>query len=133
MYEMTSEEVKAWILRHDFPPLRSDLPMRDQIALAFRNLGFERIRVNQVIHHPVWNVSAHIGTSSVQSLRSIKIALRKLCRDLGYRLGMNEIIASIYRGRLNAAFALVPPNDAQVEVEDDGHRVPEYLEFEGAA
>jgi hypothetical protein len=128
VYEMSSEGVKAWILSREFPPLRSDLPMRDQIALALQDLGFARVRVTPVIHHPVWNVSAHVGRFRADSLRSVKIALKKLCGELGFRVRMSEIVASLYRGRLNAAFALVPPNVAPVEVENDGQWVPEHLE-----
>jgi hypothetical protein len=130
---MTSEQIKAWILSHDFPPLRSDLPMLDQIALTLQDLGFERVRVTPVIHHPVWNVSANVGRFRADSLRSVKMALKKMCGELGFKVRMNEIVASLYRGRLNAAFALVPPNAAPVEVEDDGHRVPDDLDFEDAA
>lgn len=125
---MSSEEIKAWILSHDFPPLRSDLPMRDQIALALQDLGFERVRVTPVIHHPVWNVSAQVGTFRADSLRSVKIALKKLCGELGFKVRMNEIVAAVYRGRLNAAFALIPPNAVPVEVEHDGEWLPEHLE-----
>jgi hypothetical protein len=129
---MTSEQIK-WILSRDFPPLRSDLPMRDQIALALQDLGFDRVRVTPVIHHPVWNVSANVGGFRAESLRAVKMALKKMCGELGFKVRMNEIVAGIYRGRLNAAFALVPPNAAPVEVEDDGHRVPDDLDFEDAA
>lgn len=129
-YEISSEELKSWILSRD--PMRCELPMRDQIILALQDLGFQRVRVAQVIHHPVWNVSAHVGTFRADSLRAVKLALKKLCDELGFRVRMNEIVAGIYRGRLNAAFALIPPNAAPVEVEDDGHRVPDDLDFEEA-
>lgn len=125
---MSSEEIKGWILSHDFPPLRSDLPMRDQIALALQDLGFERVRVTPVIHRPVWNVSANVGRFRAESLRSVKMALKKICEELGFRVRMNEIVASVYRGRLNAAFALIPPNAAPVEIEHDGGWIPEHLE-----
>nr|WP_281721456.1 hypothetical protein [Nitrosomonas nitrosa] len=130
MYEISSEEFKRWVLSRD--PMRCELPMRDQIMLALHDLGFQRVRVAQVIHHPVWNVSAQVGTFRADSLRSLKIALKKLCGELGFRVRMNEIIASVYRGRLNAAFALVPPDAAPVEVEHDGGWIPEHLEFEEA-
>lgn len=80
--------------------------MRDQIALGLQDLGFERVRVTPVIHHPVWNVSANVGRFQAESLRSVKMALKKICEELGFRVRMNEIVASLYRGRLNAAFAL---------------------------
>ena len=86
-----------------------------------------------MIHHPVWNVSAHVGQFRADSLRSVKIALKKMCSELGFRVRMNEIVASLYRGRVSAAFLLAPPNLAPAEVEDDGHRVPDHLEFEDAA
>jgi hypothetical protein len=124
--EISYEEFKKWILSHDH--LCCELPMRDQIALALQDLGFERIRVNQVIHHPVWNVSARLGQFKTDSVRSVKIALKKMCGELGFRVRMNEIVASLYRGHLNAAFALVPPDAAPVEVEHDGEWLPEHLE-----
>jgi hypothetical protein len=126
VYEISSEEFKRWVLSRD--PMRCELPMRDQIVCALQDLGFERIRLNQVEPHPVWNVSAKVGRFRADSLRSVKIALKKLCRELGFPVRMNEIVASVYRGRLNAAFALVPPNAAPVEVEDDGEWLPEHLE-----
>ena len=125
---MTAEEVKDWILSHEFPPLRCELPMRDQISLALQDLGFQRVRVTQVIHHPVWNIAANLGTFRAESLRSVKAALKKACRELGFRVRMNEIVAAIYRGRLNASFALVAPDAAPVEVEHDGEWLPEHLE-----
>lgn len=131
VYEISSEEFKGWVLSRD--PMRCELPMRDQITLALQDLGFQRVRVTQVIHHPVWNVSAQVGTFRADSLRSVKIALKKLCGELGFRVRMNEIIASVYRGRLNATFALIASDAAPVEVEDDGHRVPDDLEFEEVA
>ena len=129
-YEISSEDFKNWVLSRD--PLRCELPMRDQIALALQDLGFERIRVKQVIHHPVWNISAHVGKFRADSLRSVKIALKKMGGELGFRLRMNEIVASLYRGRVSAAFLLVPPNLAPVVIEDDGQRVQDDLDFEGA-
>jgi hypothetical protein len=131
VYEMSSEEIKAWVLSRD--PLRCELPMREQISRALQDLGLERIRLNQVEPHPVWNVSAKVGQFRADSLRSVKIALRKMCDELGFRVRMNEIIVSVYRGRLNAAFGLIPPNSPPVEIADDGHRVPDHLEFEVAA
>lgn len=129
-YEISSEEFKRWVLSRD--PLRCELPMREQITLALQDLGFQRVRVNQVIHHPVWNISALVGTFRADTLRSVKIALKKLCGELGFRVRMNEIVASVYRGRLDAAFGLVPPDAAPVEVEHDGGWIPEHLEFEEA-
>lgn len=130
-YEITSEEFKAWVLSRD--PLRCELPMREQIALALQDMGFEAIRATQVTPHPVWNVSARVGRFQADSVRSVKMALKKMCGQLGFRLRLNEIVASLYRGRVSAAFLLVPPNLAPVEVEDDGHRVRNDLEFEEAA
>jgi len=124
--EISSEEFKKWVLSRD--PMRCEFPMRDQILLALRDMGFERIRVTQVIHHPVWNVSAHVGQFQADSLRTVKIALKKMCDEFRFKLRMNEIVASLYRGRLNAAFALIPPNYAPAEVEHDGVWLPEHLE-----
>lgn len=126
--EWNSEEIKAWILSREFPPLRCELPMGDQIALALHDLGCERIRVNQVAPHPVWNVAANMGRLRADSVRAVKTALKKLCAELGFRVGMSEIVASVYRGRLNAAFALAAPDATPVEVEHDGQWVPEHLE-----
>jgi hypothetical protein len=131
VYEMSSEEIKAWVLSRD--PLRCELPMCEQISRALQDLGLERIRLNRVEPHPVWNVSAKVGQFRANSLRSVKLAIKKMCDELGFKVRMNEIVASVDRGRLNAAFALVPPNYAPPEVEDDGHRVPNELDFEGAA
>jgi hypothetical protein len=131
VYEISSEEFKAWVLSRD--PLRCELPMRDQIVFALQELGFERIRVNEVAPHPVWNISASVGRFQAESFRSLKIALKKMCGELGFRVRLNEIVASLYRGRVSAAFLLVPPNFAPVEIEDDGHRVPDDLDFEDAA
>jgi hypothetical protein len=125
---MTSEEIKKWILCHAFPPLRCDLPMRDRTTLSLQDMGFERIRVTQVINHPVWNVSAQVGQFRADSVRSVKIALKRICGELGFRVRMKEIVGSLYRGRLNAALALVPADYAPPEVEDDGERLPESLE-----
>jgi hypothetical protein len=130
-YEISSEDFKNWVLSRD--PMRCELPMREQIALALQDLGFERVRVKQVIHHPVWNISAHVGKFRADGLRSVKIALKKMCGELGFRLRMNEIVGSLYRGRVSAAFLLVPPNLAPVDADDDGHRIPDHLEFEDAA
>src|ERR1044071_10277263 len=95
--EMTSDEIKDWILSHEFPQLRCDLPMRDQITLALQDIGFQRVRANQVVHHPVWNVSAHVGTSRADSVRSVKIALKRICGELGFTVRMSEIVATLYR------------------------------------
>jgi hypothetical protein len=111
-YEISSQEFKNWVLSRD--PLRCELPMREQITCALQDLGFEKIRLNQVEPHPVWNVSAKLGRFRADSLRSVKLALKKLCDELGFQVRMNEIVASIYGGRLNAAFALIPPNAAPV-------------------
>jgi|GraSoiStandDraft_24_1057298.scaffolds.fasta_scaffold457624_1 hypothetical protein len=127
----TFEEFKRWVLSRD--PMRCEIPMRDQITLALQDLGFEHIRVNQVIHHPVWNVSARVGQFQADNLRSLKVALKKMCGELGFRTRMSEIVASLNHGRVSAAFLLAPPNHVPAEVEDDGHRVPEHLEFEDAA
>jgi hypothetical protein len=126
--EMSSEEIKAWILSRDFPPLRCDLPMREQIAIALHEMGFERIRVTPVIHHPIWNIAANVGQFHTDSVRSLKIAIKKMCAELGFRVRMNEIVASLYRGRVSAAFALVPPDAAPVEVGYDHEGLPEHLE-----
>ncbi len=128
---MTSEEFKAWVLSRD--PLRCELPMREQIALSLKDLGFERIRLRQDEPHPVWNVSAIVGQFRSDSLRSVKLAIKKMCGELGFKVSMNEIVASLYRGRVSAAFLLAPPNLAPVEIEDDGHRVRDDLEFEDVA
>lgn len=128
-YEISSEEVKKWVISRD--PLRWELPMREQITHALRDMGFERVRVTPVIHHPVWNIAANVGLFRTDSVRSLKIALKKMCGELGFRVRMNEIVASLYRGRLNAAFALIPPNAAPVEVEHDGGWLPEHLEQPG--
>lgn len=81
--------------------------MDNQITLALQDLGFQRIRVTPVIHHPIWNISARVGTFRAESLRSVKLALKTVCSELGFRVRMNEIVASVYRGRLNAALALI--------------------------
>lgn len=130
--EMSSDEIKEWIFAQDFPPLRCDLPMRDQITLALQDMGFQRVRANQVVPHPVWNVSGHVGTFRAEGVRSVKIALKRICRELGFRVRISEIVATLYRDRLNASFALVPPNAAPVDVQDDGGWIPEHLEFEEA-
>jgi hypothetical protein len=122
----TFEEFKRWVLSRD--PMRCEIPMRDQITLALQDLGFERIRVNQVIHHPVWNVSAHVGQFQADNLRSLKVALKKMCGELGFRTRMSEIVASLTRGRVSAAFLLVPSDATPVEVEHDGGWIPEHLE-----
>jgi hypothetical protein len=131
VYAMSSEEIKAWVLSRD--PLRCELPIREQIVRALQDLGLERIRLNQVEPHPVWNVSAKVGQFRADSLRSVKLAIKKMCDELGFKVRMNEIVASVYRGRLNAAFGLISPDMAPIEVEDDGHRVPDHLDFEDAA
>jgi hypothetical protein len=121
-----SDQIKKWVISRD--PLRWGLPMRDQIALALQDLGFERIRVTPVIHHPVWNIAANVGKFRTDSVRSLKIALKKMCGELGFRVRMSEIVASLYRGRVSAAFLLVPPDAVPVEVEHDGGWIPEHLE-----
>lgn len=126
VYEISSEEFKRWVLSRD--PLRCELPMREQIVFALQGLGFDRIRVNQVEPHPVWNIAANIGNFRADSLRSVKIALKKICGELGFKVRMNEIVASLYRGRLNAAFALIATDAAPDEVEHDGGWLPEYLD-----
>ena len=60
--EFTSEQVKAWVISRN--PLHWGFPMRDQIVLALQDLGFERIRVTKVIHHPVRNISAQADNSA---------------------------------------------------------------------
>ena len=40
--------------------------------------------------------------------------------------------AEVRNGRLDAAFGLIPPDAAPVEVEHDAGWIPEHLEFEGA-
>jgi hypothetical protein len=89
--------------------------------------------VNEVVPQPVWNISASVGRFQADTPRSLKIALKKMCGELGFKVRLNEIVASLYRGRVSAAFLLVPPNFAPVELEDDGHRVPDDLDFEEAA
>ncbi|ODU24271.1 MAG: hypothetical protein ABS95_02055 [Verrucomicrobia bacterium SCN 57-15] len=126
VYEISSQELKDWVLSRD--PMRCELLLRDQIPLTLKDMGFERIRVTQVIYHPVWNVFAHVGMFRAESLRSVKIALKKMRDELGFRVTMNEIVASMYRGRLNAAFALIPATAAPVEAEHDGGWLPEHLE-----
>jgi hypothetical protein len=123
---MTYEEIKRWVLSRD--PMRCEIPMRDQIALALRDLGFERIRVTPVIHHPIWNIAANVGQFRTDSVRSLKIALKKLGGELGFRVRMNEIVASLNRGRVSASLLLVPPHANPVEVEHDGGWIPEHLE-----
>src|SRR6187200_3387983 len=93
-YEISSEEIKRWVLSRD--PMRCELPMREQITLALRDMGFERIRVNEVVPHPVWNISASVGRFKADSLRSLKIALKKMCGELGFRVRLSEIVASLY-------------------------------------
>lgn len=128
---MSSDQIKAWVLSRD--PLRCELPVRDQIFFALQDLGFERIRVNQVAPHPVWNIAANVGNFRADNVRSVKITLKKTCSELGFKVSISEIVASLYRSRVSAAFLLVPSNLAPIEVEDDGHRVPDHLEFEDAA
>jgi hypothetical protein len=125
-YEISSQEFKNWVLSRD--PLRCELPMREQITCALQDLGFEKIRLNQVEPHPVWNVSAKLGRFRADSVRSVKLALKKLCDELGFRVRISEIIASVYRGRVNAVFALIPSDAVPVQVEHDGEWIPEYLD-----
>src|SRR5213075_2943768 len=91
-YEISSEDFKKWVLSRD--PMRCELPMRDQIFLALQALGFERIRVTPVIHHPVWNIAANVGQFRADGVRSVKIALKKICGELGFRVRLNEVVAS---------------------------------------
>lgn len=41
---------------------------------------------------------------------------------------MNEVVASLHRGRLNAGLRLIPLNAAPVEIDHDGGWIPEHLE-----
>jgi hypothetical protein len=125
---MTSEEIKAWILSRDFAPLRCELPMDQQITLALRDMHFERLRVVQTPYHPVYRISARLGRLAPQSHRPVKIALRKMCRELGFSVRMSDIIAQVYHGRVDACFALIPPDAVPVEVQNDGEWTPEHLE-----
>lgn len=130
---MTSDEVKAWIMRQNFPPAPWDVPLDQRIADALGEIGFDRVGVTQTLHHPVFRVSARFGGFAPAEARRLKIAIRKMGRELGFVLRMSDIIVEVYTGRFVAVFALVAPDAALVEVEDDGQRVPEHLEFEEAA
>ena len=129
---MSYEKFKRWILSHDFPPLRCELPMHEQIALTLQDMFFERVRVVQIPHHPVYRVTARLGRLAPQSQRQVKLALRSMCRELGFTVKLRDIIADVRHGRLDAAFGLIPPNAAPVEVQHEGGWIPEHLEFEGA-
>lgn len=115
---MTADEVKDWILMQDIPLSRHKLPMREQIERYLRDIGFDRVRVKQIDPHPVWNVSAQVGQSETHSVRSLKLALQRMCRDIGFRVKGNEIVASLYRSRVNAAFALLPQTSPAITAEN---------------
>jgi hypothetical protein len=125
---MTDEEIKEWMLSGTFPPLLFGLAIQEQIALSLQYMHFERVRVEKVPHHPVFRVVARLGQLAPQELRPVKVALKKMCRDLGFSVKMSDIIADVSRGRLDAVFGLLPHNPAPVVIEDDGERVPDHLE-----
>lgn len=87
---MSYEKLKRWILSHDFQPLRSELPMQEQITLALQDMFFEKIRVVQVPHHPVYKVTARLGRLAPQTLRPVKLALRSICRELGFKVKLRD-------------------------------------------
>jgi hypothetical protein len=123
----TDEEVKEWILDAEIPPLLSGLSIHEQIVLTLEYKHFERVRVERVPHHPVYRVTAQLGKLAPQSLRPLKLRFQDMCRHLGFTVKIRDIIAEISRGRVEAVFALLPPNPAPVVVEDD-EWLPEYVE-----
>jgi hypothetical protein len=93
-YEISSQEFKNWVLSRD--PLRCELPMREQIIFALQELGFVRIRLSQDEPHPVWSVSANVGQFRADSLRSVKLAIKKMSFP-SHKLHVHHILlTSIY-------------------------------------
>jgi hypothetical protein len=130
---MTSEQIKAWVMRQTFPPAPWELPMDERILDALRPFGFDRIRLAQVPHHPVFRLTARYGRFVPTGARPLKIIIRKIGKELGFVLSIRDIVVEVDTDRFVAVFALVPQDATPVVVEDDGHRVPDHLEFEEAA
>jgi hypothetical protein len=107
-YEMSTEEIKDWILRQDLPLSRDLIPAPDRLKLELEDLGFEAIKLRQVGPHPVWSFAGRIGGSTLEHDFIIAVALKKIALKMGFKAKNREIVVEVFGGRFSGAICLDP-------------------------
>jgi hypothetical protein len=105
---MEEIDVKQFLMRHEalgsFGIATASLP--EFILAEAERLGFERVRVVRVGPHQVWSLTARLGQSVYDCDHIVKVALKRLAWNLGFKLKLRDIVARVRDGCVQAVFCL---------------------------
>jgi hypothetical protein len=107
---MDEIDVKQFLTRHEaLGSFGSEAPLSELILAEVNGLGFERVRVARVGPYPVWSVTARLGHSVYGCDHIVRVAVKRLAQNLGFKLKMRDIVARVRCGCVQAVFCLDQP------------------------
>jgi hypothetical protein len=105
---MEEIDAKQFLTRHEsmgsFGGASPNLP--ELIMAEVKRLGFEHVRVARVGPHPVWSLTARLGQSVYDCDLMVKVALKRLASNLGFKLKLRDTVARVRDGCVQAVFCL---------------------------
>lgn len=104
-------DVKQFLIRHESLGALGGAPpyLPELIMAEAKCLGFEHVRVVRVGPHPVWSLTARLGQSVYDCDLMVKVALKRLASNLGFKLKVRDTVAAVRNGCVRTAFCLNVP------------------------
>ena len=104
---MEGIDVKQFLARHQvLGSFREEPSLPGLIRAEVEHLGFESVRVVAVGPYPVWAVAARLGASKFDRDYIVRVAMKRLAQNLGFKLHLRDIAARVRGECVQAAFCL---------------------------
>jgi hypothetical protein len=104
---VTPAEVKEWLYEQSaIRPFPGQLPLHERLLRELELLGFDRIRLEKVEPHPVWNFRGTLGQCCCSRPAEINRRLRRMIKEFYLDLKMTECATDISGGRIHAIFCI---------------------------
>jgi hypothetical protein len=107
------EKLKRWVLEQIPAPWTGSLC--DHIQSELQRLDLDRIRIKEIEPHPVWVISARLGSPLHGIERELRLTVKGLLKLRGLPASMSNIDATIDGGRVQIVFCL-PEQAAEGQV-----------------
>jgi hypothetical protein len=115
-----ADAAKDFVLhQQELQPLPFTLAWHERLKIEFERLGFQRIVLQVIETHAVYDVRMGLGSSGARTQRDVRLLIKRLAKRFGFTVSLGDIVVVFSGSRLRAGFILLPREEEPVAPFDE--------------